>query len=299
MLERATPEFSDLFLNTEYFEIYSRKAAARYAIWVTLPPDAERSGRHYPAVFMPDGNLSLPLLTPMNLLAYNDPINPVQAVIQIAIGYPGPDAADALRIRNRDLIPPDEKANPIHLSAFDRGVENGVYEAAWVDGYKRLMKNGRADAFLSFVTEELYPQIIDRYPVSIDACGFFGYSYGGLFSAYLALQRPPMFRRVGAGSPGFMTPESVPLRLLQEQSAAGTDHSGRHLHMSICERELTVPSSYQLIADGFSRFVAHQGIEPLPGLSFTSEIIPLESHASGLSPSWFSFLRSCYGKDSI
>ena len=295
-LEPATPDFAAVFPDTHYFEIYSRKAEARYAIWVTMPPGAAKSGKLFPAVFMPDGNWSAPILAPMNAMASSDPINPVQPVIQVAVGYAGADAADILRIRNRDLLPPGEPANPLHLAAFDHGVEQGLYEREWADSYKHLMCNGRGDAFLSFLSEELYPEIVDRFPVSANDCGFFGYSYGGLFAVYLALQRLPMFARVGAGSPGFMTAESVPLRMLAEQSSACSDYSGRHLHMTVCERELTVATPYQMLAQGFSRFVTEQGLKPLLGLKFTSAVLPFESHVSGLWPSWFSFLRTCYGQ---
>ncbi|WP_126177117.1 alpha/beta hydrolase [Tsuneonella rigui] len=294
-LEPAEPAFAAIFPDTHYFEIDSRRAKARYAVWVTLPPGAANSGARLPAVFMPDGNWLAPILTPMSAMAASDPINPVQPVIQVAIGYAGADAADIMRIRNRDLLPPGERPNPHHLAAFDHGVDQGLYDKDWADGFKHLMNNGRGDAFLEFLAEELFPQIVDRYPVSAEDCGFFGYSYGGLFATYLALKRLPAFTRVGAGSPGFMTPESVPLQLWAEHSAAGTIFAGHHLHMTVCERELTVATPYQMLAQGFSRFVTRQGLEPLPGLQFTSAVLPFESHASGLWPSWFSFLRTCYG----
>jgi hypothetical protein len=65
--------------------------------------------------------------------------------------------------------------------------------------------------------------------------------------------------------------------------------------LTLCEREMTVHSPYQLLADSFARFVTHIGMHPLPGLRFTSRVFPEESHASGLWPSWFSYLRTCYG----
>jgi predicted alpha/beta superfamily hydrolase len=297
-MQTAEHPLSALLPNTDYYEIDSPVANARYAIWVNYPEGTKRGSQAYPVIIVTDGNLTAPMLIPMNALVHVDPINPVQPVIQVAVGYAGADADDALRIRNRDLLPPGEPSHPSHLAAFDHAVEAGIYDKEWIAGYKVLMHSGRADAFLAFITDELFPAIAERYKVDASNCGLFGYSYGGLFAAYVALQRTALIKRIGAGSPGMMTSQSIVLRMLAEQIEQGTDHSGRHLHMTVCEREFTVPSAYQLLADNYSRFVTELGLRPLPGLTFSSRIIPEESHATGICPSWYSFLRTCYGASS-
>jgi hypothetical protein len=62
------------------------------------------------------------------------------------------------------------------------------------------------------------------------------------------------------------------------------------------ERELTYTSSYQpLVAAGTVEFITLAGTQPLRGLSFSSRVIPEESHITGGAPSFSSFLRTAYG----
>lgn len=156
------------------------------------------------------------------------------------------------------------------------------------------MNNPAADRFLAFLSDELHPWIASLYRVDEAATGLFGYSYGGLFATYAALRRT-RFRRVGAGSPGIVARASKLFAAYEAELAANADHSGRMLHMTVCEREITVPSFYQVaVGAGSAEFMTLAGTRPLRGLRFSSHISPLESHASGLWPSWFSFLRTCY-----
>jgi predicted alpha/beta superfamily hydrolase len=125
--------------------------------------------------------------------------------------------------------------------------------------------------------------------------GLFGYSYGGLFALYAALSRTPLLRKIGAGSPGLLPRQSKVFDMYRAEAAANADYSGRLLHVNFMERELTYPSSYQpLVAAGTAEFITMAGTQPLRGLSFSSRIIPEESHITGSSPSFSSFLRAAY-----
>jgi hypothetical protein len=74
----------------------------------------------------------------------------------------------------------------------------------------------------------------------------------------------------------------------------GADHRGRRLHLTVCETELTVPGYYQAaIGAGTSEFLMLAGTTPLKGLTMTSRVIPLESHATGGPASWADYLRTC------
>jgi predicted alpha/beta superfamily hydrolase len=288
---------------TRYFEVESERVGARFGVWVTTPARfALDEGRRYPAIYQADGNLATPVTAPALWLLPSDPIAPIQPFIQVSVGYVGDDAKRMLAVRARDLLPPGEAlpagTDETSMAAL---VELGVLDQVGAELYLHNLRNPAADRFLAFLSDELHPAIAAEYPIDEDALGLYGYSYGGLFATYAALNRP-RFRRIGAGSPGILPRVSRIFELYRAELEADADHSGRMLHMTVCEREITVPSVYQnLVGAGSAEFMTLAGRQPLRGLDFTSRIVSHESHATGNGPAWFSFLRTCYpaGPDAL
>jgi hypothetical protein len=288
---------SAILPRTEYFEIDSAIAGVRYAVWVNTPMGYEKETDHqYPAIFTVDGNMMAPCTMPYSVGLSQDPLHPIVPFVQVMVGYCGDEVPDWGTVyRNRDLLPPGEPASP-RLMAMAEGLVKARGEIA--ESMKKFISSvregGRADNFLRFLAEELHPQITARWRIDTATTGLFGDSYGGLFAAWVAMQRHPLFTRIGAGSPGMMTEKSKVFDLLTREIESGADHSGRHLHMSIGELEITVPSIYQQVGCGFVRFVTTLGETPLKGLTFTSAIIPNASHITTILPNWLGFLRACY-----
>lgn len=296
MLRTADYSAASLLPNTEYFEIDSKAVGATYAVWVTTPPGYDAKGdKHYPAIFMPDGNLFAPLTIPfVSMLSSIEAIFPIVPYIQVTIGYCGKEAQQLLTIRMRDLLPPGEPPSVNNVAAIDSAVASGVWTAEFGAAYKAMLSQGRADAFLSFVTKELYTEVIARWRIDPSTTGLWGDSYGGLFSTWAALQRPAEFTRIGAGSPGIVVADSKVFELLQRELKSGADFSGRHLHLSVCSAEITEPSFYQDLGEQYARFLRILGATPLKGLRLTTHAVPYESHMTGGPSNWFSFLRACY-----
>jgi predicted alpha/beta superfamily hydrolase len=292
-LQPATPPLFVSILNTEYFEIESAIVGARFAVWVTTPPGyGADPNRAYPAIYMPDGNLATALTAPINFL--EDMIEPKLPYVQVSIGYTMNDMASIMILRNRDLLPPGEPINPATDIMIDQFVASGGMTAEQGAFMKSSLRNTRADAFLQFLTEELHPQIATKYKIDESACGLFGFSLGGLFATYVALKRHPLFTRIGAGSPGMLTAQSAIFQMLEDEIKAGADHSGRYFHMTANELEITKPGYFQIIGGNFARFVSTLGANPLKGLQFTSHVIPYETHSTGPTPAFSSFLRTLY-----
>ena len=299
-LVESQPPVSATLFNTRYFEIDSRKAGARFAVWVTTPPLYEREPtRRYPAIYLPDGNIAAPQTIPANDLLRSDPIHPIEPFIQVSVGYAGEDAPRMLAVRARDLLPPHE-ALPAGLEeGMASTVTAGMLDAASAQLYLHYLRNPAADRFLAFLTEELHPLVAGQYRVAPDGAGLFGYSYGGLFATYVTLRRSPLFKRIGAGSPGILPQVSKVFSMYADELKAKADYSGRMLHMTVNEAEIDTPSYYQpMVGEGATEFIALANQQPLPGLAFSSRIVGFESHASGFAPSWFSFLRTCYSASS-
>jgi hypothetical protein len=295
-LRPAEMPLSSLFPNTTFFEVDSASVNSKFGIWVTTPPGYNPNGtERYPAIFTPDGNLFAPLTIPFVAeLSAHELIYPIKPYIQVTVGYCGAEGDEMLATRARDLLPPGEPTPKHLLDGMDAAIASGMPQAAMYARYKANLLAPHGDAFLRFLTTELYPAITAQWRVDPKTTGFFGDSYGGLFAVWLALQRVEQFPFVGAGSPGMLSSESKIFDLLEREISSGADHAGRHLHLSICEPEFSEPTLYQMLAEQYARFLRIVGQRPLKGLKLTAHTVPFESHMTGAMSNFFSFLRTCY-----
>jgi predicted alpha/beta superfamily hydrolase len=294
LVEQQFPAWA-LLPNTRYFEVESAIANARYAIWVTVPPQYKANGEsHYTVVFAPDGNGMAPMAAPRMQMLATDPIAPIEPFILVCIGYCGEDANRTLAVRARDLLPMGEVVPDGVEQSMSKVVEMGLLDHEGAELYLRYLRNPASDRFLGFITDELFPLIAAEWRLKPGNHGLFGYSYGGLFALFAALSRPSLITRVGAGSPGIQAGVSKIFELYGAQLASSADHSGRRLHLTVCETELTVPGYYQAsIGAGAAEFMTLTGTKPLQGLAVTSRVIPLESHVTGGPSAWADYLRTC------
>lgn len=295
-LVEAEATLASVLPSTRYFEFDSAAVGARFGIWITLPPRYGSEDLAYPVVYQPDGNKAAP--TTVNALLRDDPINPIEPFIQVCVGYAGADAARMLAVRARDLLPPGEPLPPgIDESVIDSLSGSGLLSVADATMYLGHLRDPHGDRFLAFLVEELHPAVRGHFRVDDGRTGLHGFSYGGLFAAYAALSTDH-FRYVGAGSPGIVAGTSRVLDLYDAAVADPSRPTAQHLHVTVCERELTYPSIYQhLVAGGAMELVGKAGSAPVKGLTVTSDLTPLESHATGSAASFYSFLRRCYAAD--
>lgn len=292
----TSPSLSAMLPNTRYFEVESQEVGAKFGVWVTTPSRYESEpDRRFAAIYQPDGNMSAPLTAPTMEMVRDDPINPVEPFINVSVGYVGADSERLLAVRARDLLPPGEPLLPTtNAETLSLLVEAGLLDAEAAALYLHNLQNPAADKFLAFLVNELHPMVTAEFRVDDASVGLFGYSYGGLFATYAALQRS-IFYRVGAGSPGIAGSQSKVFDIYESARAGDSDYNGRMLHLTVSEREITAVSAYQAyVGIGTTEFITHAGKQPLRGLAVSSQFIPYESHASGFSSSWFSFLRQCY-----
>ncbi|USQ81281.1 alpha/beta hydrolase-fold protein [Ornithinimicrobium faecis] len=297
-LVQTTADLSYVLPGTTFYEFDSERVGARFGVWVTLPLLYDQEERDYPLVFQPDGNKAAPTTAPPAALLRDDPINPIKPFIQVSVGYVGEDARRLLAIRARDLLPPGEPlSSEVDESMLDNLPRAGMLSRADARLYLDHLRDPHADRFLAFLTEELDPALRSQFRVSDSGTGLHGFSYGGLFASYAALSTDH-FEMVGAGSPGILHNSTV-LDLYDQAVADESRPTARHLHVTVCERELTYPSTYQdLVGRGAVDLVRRAGQNPVQGMDVTAAFTPTESHATGSAASWFSFLRECYAADS-
>lgn len=285
----AAMAVDQVFGSTEYFEMESTAVGARFAIWVTTSPTyAEDEQVAYPVLYVTDGNFSLGQTAPLAVMQ-SDLLLPIDPYLQVTIGYAGADAQDWGRVRNRDLVPPGEPIPPAMRGSLEAAVENQLMTQAEADAYLDELSGTRADAFLSFITDELHAEISRRYRVAPEGHGLFGYSYGGLFTLYALLTGCSLFTAYGAGSPGIGSSESLALTLAEKP----LDLGGKRLHLTINGPEMTgVMPIYRQLGRGLAELVESLRSRDT-GLTLTTQVLG-ETHLTGLQPSFLSFMRTCW-----
>lgn len=104
----------------------------------------------------------------------------------VGVGYQA-DFAEMAKLRTADLTPPLSEAGRQAMGQLTSFIGD---------------KEGGAEAFLTFLTDTLLPEIADRYPEASPRNHIlFGHSLAGLFTAYALLTRPDAFAAFLASSP--------------------------------------------------------------------------------------------------
>ena len=296
-LNPGTPELSEMIPGTRFFTTWSEAVGARLGVWVTVPPAYALGTDPLPVLYVTGANMQVALTAPLGVAMSLDPIRPVRPHIQVAIGYVGDDARDFIRVRNRDLVPPGEPFPHQMADHLRPRVDRGLLPE---ETFRRIvdeLSSTCADRFLSFIEDELHPEIAAAWRIDSDDAGLFGYSYGALFSLYAFARPSRLFRTVGASSPGVLSPESEVYRLYRERLASG-DAGPSRLHLTVNASEGSGPEA--LYRDLSARYLQTLDLirrEPLPGVRVTAETLIGEVHATGIIDGFRSFLRACYGAD--
>jgi predicted alpha/beta superfamily hydrolase len=162
-----------------------------------------------------------------------------------------------------------------------------------MDAYLDELRDTHADVFLSFLVDELHPQLTSQYRVSDSGHGLFGYSYGGLFALYAWLSEAHPFATIGAGSPGVTGPDSQIFGMVEV--LADREPDSTRLHVTINEAEAIGPIPiYRDLARN-----ALAVVERLHGLG-RSAAVSVEmlhaTHVTGIPASFLSYLKTCHGR---
>lgn len=161
-------------LRGDAFRLESATLGRGFDIYVRLPLDYDPEGPAYPVVYLLDGDSLFPILAANHLFLTYDEGLPEAVVVGIAYGGFDP----AVNRRGLDFQSPDEG-----LPAEQAG----------------------AEAFHTFLTDELLPLIEARFHVDPDRRVLFGQSRGGNLVLYSAVAHPDVFQGRIASNPS-LTP---------------------------------------------------------------------------------------------
>jgi predicted alpha/beta superfamily hydrolase len=168
-------------------------------IWLYLPQDYASSKKHYPVIYMHDGQNLFDKQTAFGgnewgIDEYFDSLTVKQNTACIVVG-----------IENDG----DKRMN-----------EYNPYEFTWNTGQGSKTFLPEGDAYIAFIAETLKPYIDKKFRtlLSKDNTIIAGSSMGGLISYYAAIKYPQVFGKAGIFSPAFWTAPA--LNLFTDSAAA-------------------------------------------------------------------------------
>jgi predicted alpha/beta superfamily hydrolase len=196
-------------------------------------------------------------------------------LLVVGIGYRAGTLAETTALRTRDLTP-----------------------TPW-PGYVRFAPHdpprGGAPQFLAFLRDELMPWVAARYgSAGPEAATFFGHSLGGLFGAYVLVNRPDTFARYIIGSPSLWWDRRVVFAQEREYATTHDDlpadvflgigaletNEGRAREASRLDEESRALASaidLDMVAD-MQEFVDQLADRGYPNLRLTGAVFPDEFH---------------------
>lgn len=243
----ATPTSYPRFglFNTEERLLRCDPMDHEFQIGIWLPFSYASSDRKYPVLYVPDGEFVFGLATGLIPTLIGNGEAPEMLVVGVA--YHGISGWDAFgELRDQDLCPP---------------------------GFQKPGLTSRLTDYTRFYPETLFPLIEGEYRGDPGDRALFGFSSGGLFSFYMLLTQPGMFRRHIAASCTW--PGADAYLLSCEQSYAGQPaHPPVDLYLAVGERdEGQLPGFYSVV----ERLQSRQ----YPNLRLATQVWEGEGHSSG------------------
>lgn len=189
--------------------MYSKSVADSFSIFINLPTGYDpQQNEKYPVVYLLDANLYFDIMA-TTINKYSE-VGLAPAVILVGIGYKDFPTMDSLR--NRD------DTYPVAIPEYEMRVSGG------------------ADKFLSFITNELIPQIDRSYKTDTSKRVLMGHSLGGYFTVYALLQglsaQNRRFNSYIAASPSLHYNKYYLLDRLKEASARQHESKGPKVYIT-------------------------------------------------------------------
>jgi predicted alpha/beta superfamily hydrolase len=150
--------------------------------------------------------------------------------------------------------------------------------------------SGGADAFLHFLRNTLWPELVRRYPLRDDVRGIAGHSLGSLLVLHALWQEPGFFTHHLASSPSIWWDARTILRLAAERHASDS-HLPARLFLSVGE------SDTQSMIGDLGLLEQRLGQHPFTGLKFTSHRFPARNHFNVLPDAFRLGLAELFGPE--
>jgi hypothetical protein len=167
---------------TEQSIMHARAGNREYRIYVAMP-SGEPPSSGYPVIYLLDANAVFgTMVEAMRVQARRTERTGVVPTIIVGIGYSTEDPFASARHYDFTL--------PVSVTELPASPDG----RAWPE-------QGGAEDFLTFIQEELKPEIERRYTIDRGRQTLFGHSLGGLFVLHVLFTKPEAFQTYVAGSP--------------------------------------------------------------------------------------------------
>jgi predicted alpha/beta superfamily hydrolase len=182
---------------TERFPLKSAAIGTTYAIRIASPENLQEDAKDVPIFIVLDADIQFDLAAEVARLRAID--STLQKAFIVGVGY-GVGFLEMAKLRTKDLTEPLSEDGKRRLASMTNLIGDD---------------HGGAETFLSFLVDELIPEVGRRRPeASTKRSILFGHSLGGLFVAYALLARPDAFASYLASSPSLWWDEFAVLRHL-------------------------------------------------------------------------------------
>ncbi|MEM9676108.1 MAG: alpha/beta hydrolase-fold protein [Bacteroidota bacterium] len=248
--------------NTEWKELTSEFNGQTYTIKVKLPRGYESETATYPVLYVTDAETNFGGITYIVQRLIKDQLIPPMLVVGIAYDT---DYSTFYKLRSRDLTPIEDKELTFESN-------------------KKPDPTGGAGDFSKFLSQELFPFIAETYRINPEERALYGHSYGGLFGAYVLLNRPELFNRYLLLSPSLWYYDEM---MLEEVNAANLDVEPTQLYMASGEFE-------GRIDDLQVEFVDRLSARNIENLAIEAEVMDNETHRTIFGPGFTNGMRYLY-----
>jgi predicted alpha/beta superfamily hydrolase len=241
--------------DVECSEFHSRFTGHDYNVYVSLPASYGQGDRRYPVLYVPDfenGFLITKIATDMMSFG-----NMLEEFILVGVPIKSEGLQDFLRKRAFDFTPTEVESQNKSLAASFGGE----------------VHTGGAPLFLRTMKEELIPYIESKYRVTADR-GLAGYSFSGLFAAYVWMNDNSTFSRYLIGSPSLWWDKGMLLKTEADLAKSGKTLHGR-IFISVGGDE------DENMVGAFKNLTAAITSHAYPDLRLESHIFESTDHLSG------------------
>jgi len=247
--------------NTETYLISSKNVGDDFKIDVALPKGYYESSEKYPVLYVLDGNRNFGIVAGTVGLLNTGMDAP--KVIVVGIGYKTDE--EHLKFRSRDYLPTISK---------------------------NIEYSGGASKFLSFLEEELIPNIEGSYQADSNRL-LAGISYSGLFTMYALLNKPTLFNNYLIGSPSMYYDNEVIFKI-EEEYARKYDNLDANVFLSVGSLEAGYDMFPRMVSnvEKFSKILISRKYN---NLKITTCLFENETHFSVMPATFSRGIRELLG----
>jgi predicted alpha/beta superfamily hydrolase len=262
--------------------VRSTCVAQTFKVQVMRPVRKEGEATRFPVVYATDGNLTFDMLKGIAYLMQGSARDTPRFIL-VSIGYPGDSPAAGSLLRARDLL-------------FPGYPRLSLQRATDVAGVLRAPSGspdfGHASDFQSFLETELFPLIDTTYESVPGAQTYFGHSAGGGFGLFTLFTAAHLFKNYIISSPGLafhgrssagVNYDHYEFMLERARTfvASGQSLPNVQLYLSVGSQEEQEPAlAAWRLSSSVERFAQYLRAAAIPGLTFMSEVLAGETHAT-------------------